>query len=107
MRPILKPLGDQAILAYLPDEAAAVGFAAAVRAAGFAWLVDVVAAYASVGVFFDAAQTDLAAVRQALARVRPRGRDAGAARHISSRAATNCSWTWTGSPNTPGCQPTK
>ncbi|MBX9623260.1 MAG: allophanate hydrolase subunit 1 [Gemmataceae bacterium] len=48
------PLGDQAVLVYLADEPAAVRFAAAVRDAGPAWLVDVVPAYASVGVFFDA-----------------------------------------------------
>jgi inhibitor of KinA len=51
---ILKPLGDQAVLAYLPDEAAAVRLAQAVRAAAPDWLQDVVPAYASVGVFFDA-----------------------------------------------------
>ncbi|MBN9519063.1 carboxyltransferase domain-containing protein [bacterium] len=50
----LVPLGDQAVLAYLPDEAAAVRLAAAVRAAPPDWLQDVVPAYASVGVFFDA-----------------------------------------------------
>lgn len=50
----LTPLGDQAVLAYLPDEAAAVRFAAAVRDANPPWLQDVVPAYASVGVFFDA-----------------------------------------------------
>jgi inhibitor of KinA len=50
----LTPLGDQAVLAYLPDEAAAVRFAAAVRAADTPWLQDVVPAYASVGVYFDA-----------------------------------------------------
>lgn len=50
----LKPLGDQAVLVYLPDEAAAVRFADAVRAAAPPWLLDVVPAYASVGVFFDA-----------------------------------------------------
>ena len=49
----LSALGDQAVLAYLPDEAAAVRFAAAVRAAAPPWLQDVVPAYASVGVFFD------------------------------------------------------
>ncbi len=48
------PLGDPAVLAYRPDEAAAVRFAAAVRAANPPWLQDVVPAYASVGVFFDA-----------------------------------------------------
>lgn len=50
----LVPLGDQAVLAYLADEAAAVRFATAVRAANPAWLLDVVPAYASAGVFFDA-----------------------------------------------------
>lgn len=50
---ILTPLGDTAVLAYLPDEPAAVRFAAAVRAAAPAWLQDVVPAYASVGVHFD------------------------------------------------------
>ncbi len=50
----LLPLGDQAVLAYLPDEPAAVRFAAAVRTAAPPWLHDVVPAYASVGVYFDA-----------------------------------------------------
>jgi len=50
----LAPLGDQAVLAYLADEAAAVRFAAAVRAANPPWLLDVVPAYASAGVFFRA-----------------------------------------------------
>jgi inhibitor of KinA len=50
----LVPLGDTAVLAYLPDEPAAVRFAAAVRAANPRWLHDVVPAYASAGVFFDA-----------------------------------------------------
>lgn len=52
--PRFVPLGDQAVLAYLSDEAAAVAFAAAVREANPPWLEDVVPAYASVGVFFDA-----------------------------------------------------
>ncbi|MBX3397268.1 MAG: 5-oxoprolinase subunit PxpB [Gemmataceae bacterium] len=50
------PLGEEAVIAYLPDEATAVRFAAAVRAAAPPWLQDVVPAYASVGVFFDADQ---------------------------------------------------
>jgi inhibitor of KinA len=58
----LKPLGDQAVLAHLPDESAAVGFAATVRAAAPAWLLDVVPAYASVGVFFDPERATLDAV---------------------------------------------
>ncbi len=52
----LVPLGDQAVLAYLADEPAAVAFAASVRAANPPWLFDVVPAYASAGVFFDADQ---------------------------------------------------
>ena len=48
------PLGDQAVLVYLADEPAAVRFAAAVRAMAPPWLQDIVPAYASVGVFFDA-----------------------------------------------------
>jgi inhibitor of KinA len=58
----LVPLGDAAVLAYLPDEPAAVRFAAAVRAANPPWLQDVVPAYASAGVFFDADCTSLADV---------------------------------------------
>jgi inhibitor of KinA len=50
----LSPLGDQAVLAYFADELAAVQFASAVREANPPWLFDVVPAYASVGVFFDA-----------------------------------------------------
>ena len=54
-RPVrFSPLGDQAILAYFADEAAAVPFANAVRALNPPWLQDVVPAYCSVGVFFDA-----------------------------------------------------
>jgi inhibitor of KinA len=56
------PLGDQAVLAYLPDESAAVRLAAAVRASNPPWLQDVVPAYASVGVFFDAARIGTAEV---------------------------------------------
>lgn len=50
----LTPLGDAAVLAYFTDEPAAVRFAAAVRTAAPPWLHDVVPAYASVGVYFDA-----------------------------------------------------
>src|SRR3954470_17295350 len=49
----LKPLGDRAWLAYLPDETAAAGLAAAAKAANPPWLEDVVPAYAAVGVYFD------------------------------------------------------
>ena len=78
--PEFKSLGDQAVLAYLPDEAAAIRFAAAARGAGFPWLVDVVPAYATVGVFFDPELANLASVRAALTRLK-----AGAAQSIPGR----------------------
>jgi inhibitor of KinA len=58
------PLGDQAVLAYLDDEAAASRLAAAMRGANPGWLLDVVQAYASVAVYFDPAQTSHAAARR-------------------------------------------
>jgi inhibitor of KinA len=60
------PLGDRAVLAYLPYESAAVSFAAAVRSATFPWVEDIVPAYVSVGVHFDPAKINLGAVRSAL-----------------------------------------
>ncbi len=71
----LVPLGDQAVLANLPDEAAAVRLAAVVRGANPPWLQDVVPAYASVGVFFDADAISGADVRAWLTRL-PQGADA-------------------------------
>jgi inhibitor of KinA len=65
----LQPLCDQAALAYFADEAAALRFAASVRRAGAAWLVDVVQAYTSVAVFFDLARTHYAAVAGELRRL--------------------------------------
>lgn len=59
---ILAPLGDQALLAYFPDESAAVNFARCLRAAAPAWLVDVVPAYVSVGVFYNPDRVDHATV---------------------------------------------
>jgi inhibitor of KinA len=63
------PLGDQAALVYCADEAAALRYAAAVRRSAAPWLVDVVQAYTSVGVFFDLDQTEFAAVAEQLARL--------------------------------------
>jgi inhibitor of KinA len=60
------PLGDTAVLAYLPDEAAAQRFAAAARAVSLPGRLDVVAAYASVAVFFDPGVTSLAVVSDTL-----------------------------------------
>jgi inhibitor of KinA len=56
------PLGDQALLAYCDDEQTAQGLAALVRQAQWPWLVDVVQAYASVGVYFDLKQSTFAEV---------------------------------------------
>src|SRR6476469_9049025 len=67
--PKLLPLGDAAVLAYLPDEAAAWRFAAAARGAGLPGRLDVVQAYASVAVFFDPGVTSLAVVTAALDRL--------------------------------------
>jgi inhibitor of KinA len=60
----LVPMGDQAALAYFPDERAALRFAAAVRRRTAPWLLDVVQAYTSVAVFFDLEQTHFAAVAE-------------------------------------------
>ncbi|HKI38203.1 MAG TPA: carboxyltransferase domain-containing protein [Gemmataceae bacterium] len=62
----LLPLGDQAVLAYFADESAALRFAATVRRDGTPWLVDVVQAYASVGVFFDPDHCDFRAAADRL-----------------------------------------
>ena len=58
----ITPLGDQAAIVYFADESTAVAFAATVRSGNPAWLFDVVPAYASVGVFFDADQIQLPVV---------------------------------------------
>jgi inhibitor of KinA len=65
----MKPLGDQAALVYCTSESAAGRFAAAVRAASFAWLLDVVQAYTSVGVFFDLDEVDYRRVNAELQRL--------------------------------------
>jgi inhibitor of KinA len=65
-----EPLGDQAVLVYCPDEAAALAFAAAARAARFAWTEDVVQAYTSVAVFYDPGASRYAQVKHALQSLR-------------------------------------
>jgi inhibitor of KinA len=54
------PLGDQAALVYCSDEASALELTQSLRTAGHSWLVDVVQAYASVGIFFDPDQIQFA-----------------------------------------------
>jgi inhibitor of KinA len=61
-----EPLGDQAVLAYCPNESAALAFAAAARAAGFAWAEDVVQAYTSVAIFYQLGQIDFFGARAQL-----------------------------------------
>jgi inhibitor of KinA len=65
----LLPLGDQAVLAYLADENAALRFAARVRRASPSWLMDVVQAYASVAIYFDPDQVGIALVTENLRRL--------------------------------------
>jgi inhibitor of KinA len=63
------PLGDQAVLSYLADEAAALRFATRVRRANEPWLLDVVQAYTSVAVFFDLDRISYVAVVDRLKRL--------------------------------------
>jgi inhibitor of KinA len=63
------PLGDQAALAYFPDEAGALRFAAAVRRLREGWLLDVVQAYTSVAVYYDLLRVGFAGVAEVLHRV--------------------------------------
>jgi len=60
------PLGDRAALAYPADETAAVRLTAAIRKASWPWLIDVVPAYASVGIHFDANRVTYSEVEKAL-----------------------------------------
>lgn len=62
----LSPLGDQGLLARFPTEAEALSFAAAVRAAEWPEVVDVVPAYFSVAVYHDAARIGVNEVRECL-----------------------------------------
>jgi inhibitor of KinA len=64
--PSFLPLSDQTAMAYFPDEASALSFAAAVRQANPAWLVDVVQAYKSVAVFFELDRITFAEASQQL-----------------------------------------
>jgi inhibitor of KinA len=66
-----EPLGDQAVLAYSPDEQAALAFATAVRSAKLPWCLDVVQAYTSVAVFYDLRNIDFFQAKAALERLPP------------------------------------
>src|SRR2546426_9598415 len=65
----LLPLGDQAVMAYLDDEQAALRFAAAVRRQNPSWLVDVVQAYTSVAVFYSLDKIGFAGASEELQRL--------------------------------------
>lgn len=54
----MEPLGDQAVLATFPTEAAAAAFAAAARGLPAPWQIDTVLAYLTVAVFYDFDSTD-------------------------------------------------
>lgn len=61
-----QPMGDQAVLAVCPDEAAAARLAAIVRRLAPVWLVDVVQAYTTVAIFFDLDQACYQSVQDRL-----------------------------------------
>jgi inhibitor of KinA len=65
----ITPLGDQAVLAAFGIEADALRFAAAVRAAAPPGVVDVVAAYVTVAIFYDLARTRYARLATDLERL--------------------------------------
>lgn len=67
---LIEPLGDQALLVSVADEALAQNLAATVRQEGWKWLVDVVVAYRSVAVFYDQNQVDYARVSEAVRSLR-------------------------------------
>ena len=71
----LHRLGEAAWLAYLTDEPSAVRLAARIRQSAPAWLEDVVPAYASVGVYFDADRVSGEAVADWLSLVGQARRD--------------------------------
>ncbi len=65
----LRSLGESAWLIHLPGESVAVALAGRIRALAPAWLEDVVPAYASVGVFFDAERIAAEAVAEWIAEI--------------------------------------
>jgi inhibitor of KinA len=69
--PDLEPLGDQSVLAAFADEADALRFADAVRRMNAPWVVDVVQAYATVAVFFDADRIGFAEAAAGLRELKP------------------------------------
>jgi inhibitor of KinA len=66
----LLPLGDQAVLAYFPNEPEALAFAGRVRRANNSWLIDVVPVYTSVAIYFESDQIDFAEVQSQLTQIR-------------------------------------
>src|SRR4051812_23943666 len=67
--PVLEPLGDQGVLARCASEQEAARWAASVRAAAPAWLLDVVQAYTTVAVFHDPAQLGVRTLLDYLAEI--------------------------------------
>jgi inhibitor of KinA len=84
------PLGDQAVLAYLADEATAWRFAAVVRQANHPWLVDVVQAYTSVAVFFDLTKIHYAEVLEELRQLQSSGASSAALPEIRFHRIACC-----------------
>jgi inhibitor of KinA len=68
----LHPLGDQAVLAYCPEENAAARFADQVRKAAFPWAVDIVQAYTSVAIYYNLEVIDFFKASEQLGRLEKR-----------------------------------
>jgi inhibitor of KinA len=64
-----EPLGDQAVMAYWPDENAAGRFADEVRNARFPWVIDVVQAYTAVAIYYDLGVVDFRQAEKQLRRL--------------------------------------
>src|SRR5262245_48926955 len=63
----LESLGDQGVLAHFPAEPEALAFAAAVRAADWPEVIDIVPAYFSVAGYHDPARVSVTELQQRLA----------------------------------------
>jgi len=69
--PTWQPLGDQAVLGYADSETQAANWAETVRRQGWPWVEDVVQAYQSLAIYFDAKQIDFETARARIASLCP------------------------------------
>lgn len=80
----VKALGDQAVMLYFDAEEAAFSVAEEARRTNWPWLIDVVQAYRSVAVFYDAIQIDFDSAAEAVRQLShsEKKRHAGRSVHI-------------------------